>query len=198
MRMKHFSSLIEQSRQAVRYWWFVALVGIWLVVVGLFVFAFPSQSYLVMSILFGWLMLLSGVMEVVVSIANRHLLTGRGWMLVGGLIQIGLGVILLLNEAISAATLPLFLGFWLLFRAFSTIGLGGDMRTFGIPGGGWTLFSGILLMVCSLWMLFQPLVFGTAAVIVWVGISLLLAGVSAINLALQLRRAHTCFIGERG
>lgn len=195
--MDNLTSLIEHSKQAIRYWWLLLVVGAALFVVGLFVFAFPARSYLGLSMLFGWLMLLSGVLEVVLSSVNRHFITGRGWMLAGGIIEIILGVILIAHVALSAATLPLFLGFWLLLRAFATIGLGGDMRTLEIPGAGWTLFSGVLLMICSLWILFRPLVVGSAAVIVWVGISLLFAGVGAMSLSLQLRQAHRCFEHDR-
>lgn len=195
--MHNLTSLIEHSKQAIRYWWLLLVVGAALFVVGLLVFAFPARSYLGLSMLFGWLMLLSGVLEVVLSSVNRHFITGRGWMLAGGIIEIILGVILIAHVALSAATLPLFLGFWLLLRAFATIGLGGDMRTLEIPGAGWTLFSGILLMICSLWILFRPLVVGSAAVIVWVGISLLFAGVGAMSLSLQLRQAHRCFEHDR-
>lgn len=182
--MDNLTSLIEHSKQAIRYWWLLLVVGAALFVVGLLVFAFPARSYLGLSMLFGWLMLLSGVLEVVLSSVNRHFITGRGWMLAGGIIEIILGVILISHVALSAATLPVFLGFWLLLRAFATIGLGGDMRTLEIPGAGWTLFSGVLLMICSLWILFRPLVVGSAAVIVWVGISLLFAGVGAMSLSL--------------
>ena len=107
-----------------------------------------------------------------------------------------LGIILIFNVALSAATLPIFLGFWLMLRAFGAIGLGSDMGAMQIAGSGWTIFSGILLLLCSLWILFQPLVFGTTAVIVWVGISLLFAGVAACSLSLQLHRAHRC-LGDR-
>lgn len=195
--MDNLTSLIEHSKQAIRYWWLLLVVGAALFVVGLLVFAFPARSYLGLSMLFGWLMLLSGVLEVVLSSVNRHFITGRGWMLAGGIIEIILGVILIAHIALSAATLPLFLGFWLLLRAFAMIGLGGDMRTLEIPGAGWTLFSGVLLMICSLWILFRPLVVGSAAVIVWVGISLLFAGVGAMSLSLQLRQAHRCFEHDR-
>ena len=88
------------------------------------------------------------------------------------------------------------LGFWLMLRGFSSIGLGGDMSALEFPGAGWTVFTGVLLLLCSLWILFQPLVFGTAAVIVWVGITLLFAGVAACSLALQLRNAHRCLSGD--
>ena len=93
-------------------------------------------------------------------------------MLAGGIIEIVLGAILVWNVALSAATLPIFLGFWLMFRGFSAIGLGGDMSSMNVPGSAWTIISGILLLLCSLWVLIQPLVFGTTMVVVWVGISL--------------------------
>ena len=131
--MENFSTLIENSKRAVRYWWLLLIIGIALFVVGILVFVYPTQSYLGMSLLFGWLMLISGILEVVLSSVNKHFITGRGWMLAGGIIEIVLG---------------------------------------------------------------QPLVFGTTAVIVWVGISLLFAGVAACSLSLQLHRAHRC-LGDR-
>ena len=143
--MNNFSSLIENSKRAVRYWWLLLIIGIALFVVGILIFVYPTQSYLGMSLVFGWLMLFSGILEVVLSSANKHFITGRGWMLAGGIIEIILGIILIFNVALSAATLPIFLGFWLMLRGFSAIGLGGDMNAMEIPGSGWTVFSGILL-----------------------------------------------------
>ena len=126
--MNNFSSLIENSKRAVRYWWLLLIIGIALFVVGILIFVYPTQSYLGMSLVFGWLMLFSGILEVVLSSANKHFITGRGWMLAGGIIEIILGIILIFNVALSAATLPIFLGFWLMLRGFSAIGLGGDMN----------------------------------------------------------------------
>lgn len=188
--MNKLSSLIEQSKQAVRHWWLLLVVGIALLAVGILVFIYPARSYLDLSVLFGWLILFSGVMEVVLAARSRHFVTGRGWMLAGGIIEIILGAILVFNVALSAVTLPIFLGFWLLMRSFSTIGLASDMHVLGIRGSGWTVLTGVLLLICSLWMLLQPLAFGTTAVVVWVGLSLLFAGISTVSLSLQLRTAH--------
>ena len=118
--MKNLTFWIESSKQAVRYWWLLLLAGIALFVVGMLIFVFPARSYVGMSMLFGWVILLTGILEVLLSTANRHFITGRGWMLAGGVIEIVLGVILILNVGLSAATLPLFLGFWLMMRGFST------------------------------------------------------------------------------
>ena len=194
--MKTIASLLENSKKAVRYWWLLLLVGVVLFVAGILVFVYPAQSYVGLSVIFGWVMLISGVLEVILSATNRHYVTGRGWMLAGGIIEVILGIILILNVALSAATLPVFVGFWLMFRAFSTIGLGSDMNAIGITGSGWTIFSGVLLLLCSLWMLFRPLVFGTVAVIAWAGVSLLLAGIAAFSLSLQLHQAHRCLGGD--
>jgi len=190
--MKNVTYLIERSKQAVRYWWLMLLIGIALFVLGILVFVYPAQSYVSMAVLFGWVILAAGILEVVLSASSDHFVTGRGWMLAGGVIQIILGLILVFNVALSAVTLPIVLGFWLLFRGFSTIGLGGDMRAMGISGAGWTIVGGVLLLLCAMWMLFQPLVFGTAFVVVWLGVALLFAGVSAMALSSRLRPAHRC------
>ena len=194
--MKNLNAWIESSKEAIRYWWLLLVVGIVLLAVGVLTFLFPARSYLGLSMLLGWVILLAGLLEAVLSTANRHFITGRGWMLAGGIIEIILGVVLILNLGLAASMLPLFLGFWLLMRAFATIGLGSDMRMLEIAGAGWTIVTGILLLICSLWILFQPAGIGMAAVIVWVGITLLFAGVAACTLALQLRTAHHCLEGK--
>lgn len=185
-----FETLLEHSKQAIRYWWLLLLTGIALFIIGLVVFLYPAQSYLGMSLMFGFLIFFSGLFQIILSAGNKHYMTGRGWMLAGGIIEVILGVILILNTALSAATLPIFLAFWLLFRSFSAIGLGSDMNAMNIPGSGWTIVSGVLLLLLSMWILFQPILFGTAAVIIWVGISLLFAGMSACIFAFQLRDVH--------
>ena len=141
-----FSRYLEGSRQAIRHWWLLLAGGVLLFLTGLAVLAFPAQSYVGMAVLFGWLMLLTGVVETVVAARNTHYVTGRGWMLAWGVVEIVLGLILVFNVALSSAMLPVVLGFWLLMRGFNTIGLGGDMRALGVPGAGWTIVCGILLL----------------------------------------------------
>lgn len=188
--MDRLSFLVENSKRAIRHWWLLLLVGVLLLAVGVAIFFYPQQSYLGLAVLFGWLIFFSGVFETALAATSRHFITGRGWMLAGGVIEIILGLILISNVAISEVALPIILGFWLLMRSFSTIGLGGDMTTLGIHGAGWTIFTGILLLLSSLWILLQPLVFGSTAVLVWVGVSLLFAGAGACSMAFQLRHAH--------
>lgn len=192
----YFVSLWEKSKEAIRHWWLLLLLGILLFIVGVVVFLYPGESYLGMSLLFGLVILCSGVSEIVLSLSNKHLITGRGWLLAAGIIEVILGLILIFNMALSAAALPIFLGFWLLFRSFTLIGLGGDMNSMQISGSGWTIATGILLMLCSLAILIWPIVFGIQAVVIWVGLSFLMAGISTTVFSFQLKSAHKAFLHE--
>ena len=189
----YFVSRWEKSKKAVRYWWLMLLLGIALFIVGIVIFAYPAASYLGMSVLFGFVILFSGIFEIVLSASNNHLVTGRGWLLAAGIIEAVLGLLLIFNVALSAAALPVFLGFWLLFRSFTLIGLGGDMNSMQVPGSVWTIVTGVLLLLCSLAILFQPVVFGAQAVVIWVGLSFLMAGISAAVFAFQLKNVHKAY-----
>lgn len=185
-----FETLVENSKNAIRNWWLLLLTGVAILAMGVIVFIYPEQSYLGMSVIFGWLILFSGVSQIIVYATNRHIVTGRGWMLAGGIIETVLGLILIFSLTFSASILPLYLGFWLLFRSFSLIGLGSDLNFLSTSGGGWTIFTAIILLITSLIILLQPLVFGVEAVVIWVGISMLFAGISLIIFSLRLRTAH--------
>ncbi|MDD3108909.1 MAG: DUF308 domain-containing protein [Alistipes sp.] len=184
-----FIAEMEQT-QPVRLWWLLLLTGIGLFVLGIIVLWFPLQSYEGMSMLFGYAILFAGLFQIILSASNNHYMTSRGWMWVSGIIELILGFILVFNPILSAEILPVVLGFWLLFRGFSAIGLSSDLSTMGVSGSGWTLFFGFLLLIAAIWLLFQPLVLGTAAVILWVGISLLCAGLFTFVYSLQLGSIH--------
>ena len=62
-----------------------------------------------------------------------------------------------------------------------------------VPGGGWTIFVGILLLICSVMILAQPLLFGIEAVVIWVGVSFLMAGISMGVFSFELRNLHKHF-----
>lgn len=185
-----FDAVIKNSREAIKNWWILLIAGIALFVAGIITFIYPESSYLSLAVVFGWLILFSGVAQIIIATTNRHFVTGRGWMLFGGIIETIIGVILILSLTFSAATLPVFLGFWLLFKGFNMIGFGSDLRSMSVAGSVWTIFTAILLIIVSIVILAQPILFGVEAVIIWVGISLLFAGLSVSAFALQLRNAH--------
>lgn len=192
-----FQSLLESSKNAIKFWWLFAIMGILIFIAGFLSLIYPAESFLGMSMIFGWVILLSGISQIIIFATSKHVLTGRGWMLAGGIIEVLLGLVLICSIALSAMSLPIFLGFWLLFRGFSMVGLGGDMKTMGIDGGGWTIFTAILLIILSFIILMQPFIFGVQMVVAWIGISFLFAGASLVYFSFHLRKAHKSFLSEK-
>lgn len=188
-----FMSRLESSRRAVRNWWLLLILGIAVFIAGIITFTYPGLSYVAMSVVFAVLIFVSGVVNIVLAASNTNAATGRGWLLAGGIVEVLLGLILMIYPAVSAATLPIFLGFWLLLRSFGLIGSGSDLMSMKVPGGGWTIFVGILLLLCSVMILVQPLLFGIEAVVIWVGVSFLMAGISMSVFSFQLKSLHKHF-----
>ena len=189
-----FLEQLEKSKRAIRNWWLVVALGVLMLAVGVAVFVFPDISYWAMSLIFGVLMLISGLSYIWLAATNQRGVVGRGWVMAGGIIEVLLGVVLTAAPGITAMTLPLFLGFWLLIRSFALMGVGADMSSVRIRGSGWTMFSGVVLMLFAIIIVMQPLYFGVDVVIGWVGATLVLFGISMCTLGGQLKTLHHNFM----
>lgn len=184
---------MESSRSAVKNWWLLLLLGIAVFIVGIIIFTYPGVSYVAMSMTFSILILVSGVVNIALAASNRNAAIGKGWLWAGGIVEVLIGLLLMFYPSISVATLPVFLGFWLMFRSFGMIGSGSDLMSMKVPGGGWAIFVGILLLICSVFILAQPLLFGIEAVVIWVGVSFLVAGISMAVFSFELKSLHKHF-----
>lgn len=170
-----------------RNWWLLLLLGIASIIIGFLIFRYPGVSYVQMALIFGLLILASGIIQIVFAASEKNI-SGRGWILAGGIIELIIGLILSFNLSLSASTLPFFLGFWLLFRGFSLIGVASDMNTMRMRGMGWTIVTAILLIICAFIILIHPLIYGVEAVVIWVGAAFIVAGISLIAFAIRLKR----------
>lgn len=184
--MENYVSAIDKYRNAIRYWWVGPLLGVIIFIIGIVALLHPGESYAAMAIIFGLIILLTGIAQLFMGLnMPRH--TGRGWLIASGAIEIVLGFILTFNIAVSAMVLPFFLGFWLLFRAMTVIGVAIQMRHEGIHGTGWTIFWAILLIIAAFIVLIYPAV-GAGALVIWLGFALMFAGLAMIFAGIQLYR----------
>jgi len=97
-------------------------------------------------------------------------------MLVGGMIDLLLGLLLCIYPAVTMALLPIMLGIWMMYHSFMMIAFGGDLETFRVKGSGWTILGGVLLLVLSFVVLVNPFSAGIAAVVVLSGVGLIVFG----------------------
>ena len=174
---RHFENLTDRAGRAVQHWWLMMLAGILCFALGIAVFVFPLQSYVTLSILAGILMLLVGAAQLIIASTSGNYLAMRGYMLVGGVIDLILGLLLCVYPGVTMALLPVMLGIWMMYHSFMMIAFGGDLETFRIKGSGWTILGGVLLLALSFVVLVNPFSAGIAAVIVLSGVGLIVFGI---------------------
>ena len=183
--MQPFSNTIKIFTMEKKHWWIPLVLGIIVLALGIVVMIFPGASYLTLTLLFGVAIIMSGVMFI--GMATSKSIKGRGWLIATGIIEIIIGLILAMMPGISAIALPICLGFWLMFKGSSLIGVGYSSRNADGGGWGWTLFSAIVLIICGIIILMQPILYGMEAVIWWTAISLIIGGCALINYSLKIK-----------
>ncbi|MEG1622828.1 MAG: DUF308 domain-containing protein [Alistipes sp.] len=167
-------------------WGLSMFLGVLFFIMGIFVFTQPGNSYLAFSALFGIMVILSGAFELYLG-SKATGKSAKGWLIAGGIVEIILGIFLLSIPSLLFSILPFILGFWLLFRGFTTVGIASDMMGYGVRNAGWTMAFGISVIFCAFFILFHPIL-GVGLVVVWIGISLLFTGLGLIVHAIQLKQ----------
>ena len=187
---RHFENLTSRVARAVKHWWLMLIAGLLCIAMGIVVFVFPMESYVTLAILFGVLMLVVGAAQLIVANTSGNYLAMRGYMLVGGVLDLILGIFLCVYPDVTLFIVPVLMGLWLMYHSFMIIALGGDMETFRISGSGLVIVGGILLLLLSLLVLVNPLGTGIATVVIFAGIGLLLFGLLLSALSFKLKNIH--------
>ena len=139
-------SFIGQSRA----WWAVLIVGILMVIAGFAYWFFPAIGYAVASVLFGWMLIAIGIVQLCVSAgANRP--RGWGWWLAGGVIDMFVGFMLVRSITLAEAVFPYFLAFVFIFWGVSA--LVGSVYSRRRKYWWLQLINGILLLVIGFFFL---------------------------------------------
>lgn len=181
--MSHFLKFVKNS---VKHWYLLLLVGIVFIATGIYSFTSPVEAYLTLALFLGFAFLLSGVSEVVFALANRKEIDNWGWTLISALVTLIAGLILVSHPGITMLTIPIIVGFALMFKSISAIGQSIDLKNYNASGWGYMLATGVLGTIFSIFILWHPFV-GGLAVTVWIGITFLVIGIFFVFLSLKLR-----------
>jgi uncharacterized membrane protein HdeD (DUF308 family) len=181
------TSILATTKSVIKHWYLILLAGVIFIAAGIWVASTPLSAYLALSILFSVSFILIGLMEVIFAIANHKEMKGWGWLLVYGLFNLLIGGILAYDPLISITTLPLYVGFVVLFRSITTIGVSLDRENYGIPGTGSLLWLGILGVFFSFILLWNP-AFAGLSLVIWTAIALITAGIYSIYFSILLKK----------
>lgn len=182
-------TFIDKIDYAVKYWWLSLLLGILFIIISIYLMFTPLASYIALSILFSVSMFVSGVFEIAFAFTNRGNISSWGWYLAGGIIDLILGVFLMINPGLSMSVLPFVLAFWLMFRGFSATGYSMDLKRYGTRNWGWYMAFGILAILCSIGIIWQPGI-GAFTLVYMIAYALLIIGIFRIMVAFELKNLH--------
>ena len=113
-------TLIEKFWGQTRYWWVILAAGILMVICGFAYWFWPVAGYAVASQIFGWLLILVGIVQLLVS-SGPDRGRGWGWWLAGGVIDMFIGFMLVRSVVLAEAVFPYFIAFIFLFWGVSAL-----------------------------------------------------------------------------
>ncbi|MCD8184822.1 MAG: DUF308 domain-containing protein [Bacteroides sp.] len=182
-------TIFDELKQEVKNWWISLLLGILYIVVALNLMFSPFSGYAFLSVLFSISMLFSGLLEISFAVSNRQRISSWGWYLAGGIIDMIVGFYLIAYPLVSMEVIPFIIAFWLMFRGFSSVGYAMDFKKYRTKDWGWYIAFGILAIICSLIILWQPAV-GAIYAVYMISFAFLIIGCFRIMLSFALRHLH--------
>ena len=185
--MEPLSSKLKEIKAVIKNWWVFAVLGLLFIALGIYVFNQPAKTFLTLSVFFAASILVSGIFQLWFAYTNRDEIEGWGWQLALAIMEVIIGIILFSNIGLTVVILPLYVGFWLLFRAFALVGFSFELKSFGIEKWWLYLIFGILLGLFSWCIILNP-AFGGLTIVSWVGIALIMAGIAHVFIALKMKQ----------
>jgi uncharacterized membrane protein HdeD (DUF308 family) len=165
-----------------RYWWALALRGLFAVLFGLLAFFMPKITLLTLVLLFGAYVLLDGLFDIVAAVRSPS----HHWALIlEGIIGIVVGILTFLWPGITAMALLYLIAFWAIFTGVLEIIAGIRLRQV-LTDEIWLILMGVLSLLFGLFILIFPGA-GALAVVFWIGAYAFLFGIMLIALAFRLR-----------
>lgn len=181
------NKIYKTIENAIKHWYLPLIVGVLLIVLGIWTLTTPLESYIMLSIVFAVGFFLSGIFEMFFALSNKH--KSWGWSLALGILSIVIGLLMILNPAISMVTLPFYVGFMLLFYSILGISSAYEMRQYGIMDWGWLMLVAVLALIFSFMMLWNPL-FAGVSIVVWTGIAFIMTGLYMIYFSTRLNKLN--------
>jgi uncharacterized membrane protein HdeD (DUF308 family) len=185
-------TIIDKINFEVKNWWVSLLLGLFYIGISLLLIFTPMASYVALSILFACFMFVTGTLEILFSVSNKGNLSSWGWYLACGILDLIIGIYLMSNVSLSMDVLPFVIAFWLMFRGFSATAYSLDLKRYGSHSWGWYMVFGLLSVICSIAIIWQPGI-GAFATVYLIAYTLLFLGIFRVILSFELKSIHKRF-----
>lgn len=182
------SSIIDTARESIKFWWLLLLLGLVFIFSGFWVLTNPVEGYVALSIVFGVLMFVSGLTELIFTMVNKDNMQNWGWQLMGALFDFLIGLILVSFPKLTMQVIPFLVAFFFMFKGFGEMSLAIDLKgKGGDVSWGWLMIFGVIAVALGLLILYRPQI-GGLTVVFYTGVAFTMVGVYKVLLGLKLRK----------
>jgi uncharacterized membrane protein HdeD (DUF308 family) len=169
-----------------RHWGWVLAYGIVTLIAGILALAWPGETLLVVAVLFGVQLIVSGVFRFVAALATDDLTGGtRVLFALLGVLSVIIGLWAVRHVLLTLLALTVFLGIYWVVNGVIEIFTALSHRE--MPERGWTVAMGVLSAIAGIIVLAYPGLSLLSLAIV-LGIWLLIFGAMEIGVAFRIRR----------
>ncbi|MEA2720680.1 MAG: hypothetical protein QOJ39_2544 [Candidatus Eremiobacteraeota bacterium] len=170
------------------HWWLFLIRGILAIMLGILMPLFPGAAIYTLAILFGAYAFVDGIVAIVAAVRSNHADGNWIWLLVEGVLGIGVGVITFFYPGITALWLVYLFAAWALLTGILAIATAIRVRQ-AVANELLTILIGVISIVAGIVIFFVP-VAGVVAIAWTIGVYAFLAGIFLIGLAMRLKRIH--------
>jgi len=117
------------ARKTNENWGLFLISGLFGVILGVLTFYNPFATGAALIYLVAFWAMLAGLLELIIAIRLRKVITGEGWYIAGGLLTILFGVLLVANPVAAAVTLTWIFGIYAIFTGIMLISLSFRLRS---------------------------------------------------------------------
>jgi len=178
---------VASANRKSTYWWIPILFGVIFIIAGVWIFKAPAESFRSITKVLGVIILISGTSELLMTIGRRRGIPGWGFQLSGGLIDMVIGVILIVNPSILLKIITLFVAAWLIISSITIIMRASVTRQKKQEIWKWELILGVFLLLLAILLLWHPMILGFTFAL-WTALAFIILGVFRILLTLRLKR----------
>jgi uncharacterized membrane protein HdeD (DUF308 family) len=167
-----------------RKWWVIALQGVLLIILSIYIFRNPVAMLAGISFWFGVLVLATGLLGVV-SWLMADRLDRAGLSLLWSILTAAFGLLMLFNMLATMKTITVIFGLWMLITGLHLARSGWSLRDQNVSGW-FMLGAGVLSATAAIMMIFN-LGIGAVGVGTLLGLQVMLTGVALALLSLAKR-----------
>ncbi len=173
------------------------LSGILMILTGVFCFMNPGQTFLVLAFIIGLVMVINGIIHTLAYLIGRGLHNkgdNNGWILTEALITLVLGVLILCNQLVVDAAIPMVFGIWVvvsgILRIEASTHINKEKKKANFRR---TLLTGILTVFIGVFGFINPMI-GWLSTAILLGMFMLMQGINVLELGINMPHEKKSYI----